>query len=405
MGHQTKSSDFAVAGAGFSGAVMARELVRHTDRRVVVFEERNHIAGNCHTRRDEQTGVMEHVYGSHIFHTSRDDVWNYVNTYGQFMPMVHRVKATTAKGVFSLPINLLTLNHFFHKQMNPRQAREWINEIRDRSIQEPKNFEEQALASVGRDIYENFFHGYTQKQWGCDPREIPASVLKRLPLRFTYDDNYYTDTYQGMPCHGYTANVQRMLDHPRIEVRLNQKLTRDACADFNHVFYTGPIDGFFDYQLGSLGYRTVDFLSHRAEGDFQGTSVMNYTDGAVPYTRIHEYKHFAPWEKHDQTLYHVEFSRTTDAHSLPFYPLCQKDDMQRLDGYRKLVMMEPNISFLGRLGTYRYLDMHRVIEEALDFSQVFCKAVRDNSNRPHFPLDFQSGGQQTRKTAPIPNGT
>lgn len=389
--------NFAVVGAGFAGAVMARELARHTDRRVIVFDERSHVAGNCHTERDERTGVLVHRYGSHIFHTEREDVWAYVNALMPFRPYVHRVMACSPRGMFSLPINLLTINQFFGKNFSPNEARAFLDTLGDKSIREPQNFEEQALRFVGRELYDNFFLGYTKKHWGCEPTEIPASVLKRLPVRFNYNDCYYDSPLQGIPEHGYTELVRRILDQPQIEVRLNEKFGADRCGEFAHVFFTGPIDAFFNFQHGRLSYRTVTFERHEAEGDFQGTSVINYTDLKVPFTRIHEYKHYMRWEKHDRTVAFSEYSHATGEQDIPYYPVRRPADKALLKQYFALAEAATGVSFLGRLATYRYLDMHNVIAESLDFARAFLPAWHAQSPAlPKFtPAVAASLDQQT----------
>lgn len=382
---------FAVVGAGFSGAVVARELAMHTGRKVIVFDERPHIAGNCHTERDAKTGVMVHKYGPHIFHTNRRDVWDYVNGFVPFRPFVNRVIAHTARGVFSLPINLLTINQFFGKNFDPARARALIESLGDKSIREPQNFEEQALKFVGRELYEAFFYGYTKKHWGCDPTEIPASVLGRLPVRFNYDDNYYDALYQGIPETGYTAIMEGILNCPDIEVRLNEKFQPGRLEEFEHVFYTGPIDAWFEYRLGRMNYRTVTFERIDAEGDYQGNAVINYTELKVPHTRIHEHKHFAPWEDHALTVAFAEFSKTTEGNDIPYYPVRKAVDKALLQRYCELAASTRGVSFLGRLATYRYLDMDKVIGEALDFARQFLASrASKNAELPKFPLGFDT---------------
>ena len=376
---------FAIAGAGFSGAVIARELALHTDRKIVVFDERDHIAGNCHTTRDDATGVMLHAYGPHIFHTDRDDVWRYVNAFVPFRPYFHRAMAHTARGVFPLPVNLLTINQFFGRKFSPAQAAAFFETIADKTITDPQNFEEQALRFVGRDLYENFFHGYTKKHWGCEPTEIPASVLKRLPVRFNYNDCYYNSVWNGIPETGYTELVRRLLDHPRIEVRLCEKFSAEQCAEFEHVFFTGPIDAFFNFREGRLNYRTVTFERIEAKGDLQGIAVVNYTELQVPHTRISEHKHFTPWEKHERTVAYREFSQATGPGDIPYYPVRRPPDKALLGKYYELAWPLNSVSFIGRLATYRYLDMDGVIAEALDFAADFLKSYTANSPlRPRF---------------------
>lgn len=376
------SLHFYVVGAGFSGAVLARALAEKLDARVTVIDERPHLGGNCHTERDPATGVMVHRYGPHIFHTSLPRVWDYVGRFGCMRPFVNRVKAVTPRGVFSLPINLHTINQFFGKTFNPAEARAFLATLGDISIAEPRNFEEQALKFLGRDLYETFFYGYTRKQWGCEPRELSAAILKRLPVRFSYDDNYYTDAWQGIPEDGYTAIVEKILAHPAITVRLGERFDPAARPACDHLFYTGPLDAFFGHCEGRLGYRTVTFERGEAEGDFQGNAVLNYGDPAVPYTRIHEHKHFTPWEEHARTVYFREYSQETGPADPPYYPKRLDADLRLLRRYRELGQRERGVSFLGRLATYRYMDMDKVIGEALDFADVFAQAFRAGQGAP-----------------------
>ena len=362
-------SHIGIAGAGFAGAVLARELVESGKFRVTVFDERSHVAGNCHTKRDEETGVMVHEFGPHIFNTSREDVWEYVNKWGKFEPFVNRVKAHTAKGVFGLPINLLTINQFFGKKMGPAEARDFVGSLADESIKEPKSFEDQAMKFLGKDFYQNFFYGYTKKQWGVEPSKLPASILKRLPVRFNYDDNYYNQKYQGIPVSGYTEIVRRILDHHEIEVRLGQRLDPERKKDFDHVFWSGPMDGYFNFNHGRLGYRTLKFEKFVESGDFQGNPVINYCEESVPYTRIAEHKHFTPWEEHEKTVCFKEYSALCGEKDTPYYPLRLNDDKDLLEKYVGMVQKEEKLTMIGRLGTYRYLDMHVVIGESLDLAK------------------------------------
>lgn len=360
----------AVVGSGFSGAVIANKLA-NAGFSVSVFESRSHIAGNCYTYRDERTNVMVHKYGPHIFHTSNLVVWNYIRQFDEFVPFVNRVKAIFNNRVYSLPINLLTINTFFDRNLSPNQAKKFIDELGDKAIDDPRTFEEQALKYVGKDLYEAFFRGYTLKQWGLEPSELPASILKRLPVRFNYDDNYYSSIYQGIPKNGYSYIVEKMLDLSNITLYLNSKFERSMTADFDYVFYSGPIDAWFDYSEGRLGYRTLDFEIDRLDGDFQGNAVINYCDKEVPWTRISEHKHFAPWEQHSKTLIYKEFSRLCGELDVPYYPIRLVNDKSSLASYVDLAKKESNVTFVGRLGTYRYLDMHVTISEALDVVERF----------------------------------
>lgn len=373
-----------IAGAGFAGAVLARELAETGKFRVTVFDERNHVAGNCHTQRDEETKVMVHQYGPHIFNTSREDVWEYVNKWGKFEPFVNRVKAHTEKGVFSLPINLLTINQFFGKKLTPAEARDFVGGLGDDSIKEPKSFEEQAMKFLGKEFYKNFFYGYTKKQWGVEPSELPASILKRLPVRFNYDDNYYNQKYQGIPVSGYTEIVKRILDHHEIEIRLGQKLDPERKRDFDHIFWSGPMDGFYNFKHGRLGYRTLKFERFVENGDYQGNPVINYCEESVPFTRVAEHKHFTPWEEHEKTVCFREYSALCGENDTPYYPLRLNNDKALLEKYVKLAETEDKVTFIGRLGTYRYLDMHVVIGESLDLAK-FCRS-KDISEWPKFSV-------------------
>ena len=360
---------YLIVGSGFSGAVIAERLSRTQDCSIVVLEERSHVGGNCYTERDEATGIMVHKYGPHIFNTDQVEVWEYINQFCEMVPFINRVKAVYEGQVYSLPINLHTINQFFKKRFNPEEAKEFIATQSDKTIGEPGNFEEQALAMIGENLYKAFFYGYTKKQWGCEPSMLPASILKRLPVRFNYDDNYYANPLQGIPRDGYTAIFEKMLSHPNIEVRLNTKFDTGFDTDsFDHVFYTGPIDAFFNYKYGRLSYRTVYFERHETHGDYQGNPVINYTGMDVPYTRVHEHKHFAPWEKHDKTVYFKEYSKETEEGDTPYYPKRLKDDMEKLEKYNEEVAKLNKFTFSGRLATYRYMDMHHVIGEALQIT-------------------------------------
>ena len=356
---------YLCVGAGFSGAVIARELAEK-GHAAHVIDERPHLAGNCHTERDAQTGIQIHKYGPHIFHTVDREVWDYINRFGEMMPYVHRVKATSRGKVYSLPINLHTINQFFGTCMSPAEARDFIDKLGDKSIADPQSFEDQALAFLGKDLYEAFFRGYTLKQWGMEPSELPASILKRLPVRFNYDDNYFDHPYQGMPKNGYTEIVKNILDHPNITVSLGTSFESLDRTAYEHIFYSGPLDRYFDYRLGRLAYRTLEFREIRAKGDFQGTAQMNQSDAEVPFTRITEHKHFTPWESHEDTVCYEEHSRFAEADDTPYYPIRMVKEKALLAEYQALAEKESRVTFVGRLGTYRYLDMDVTIREALE---------------------------------------
>ena len=373
----------AVVGAGLSGAVIGRELAQ-AGHRIDIIDARGHIAGNCHTERDRDTGVMVHVYGPHIFHTDDTEVWNYVNGFQTFMPYKNRVKTTSKGQVYSLPINLHTINQFSGNSFRPDEARDFIEKQADKTIADPQTFEEQALRFVGKDLYEAFFKGYTEKQWGCSPTDLPASILKRLPVRFNYDDNYFFHKYQGMPENGYTDMIGRILDHPNITVKLDTHFHRDQAEDFRHVFYSGPLDGYFDYAFGRLGYRTLDFERFTYEGDYQGCAVMNYGDVSVPYTRVTEHKHFSPWEEHAGSVCYREFSRACGPDDIPYYPIRLVREKEQLVDYVTRAEQEAAVTFVGRLGTYRYLDMDVTIREALDTARLYLARTTENTAMPAF---------------------
>lgn len=358
-----------LVGAGLSGAVIGRALAE-AGHQCRIIDSRDHVGGNCHTRRDDETGVMMHVYGPHIFHTDDAEVWDYVNRFAEFMPFQNRVKTTSQGAVYSLPVNLLTINQFFGQTLRPDEARDFIMQKADTSIEEPQNFEEQALRFVGRDLYEAFFKGYTEKQWGCAPTELPAAILKRLPVRFNYDDNYFFHRFQGMPKDGYTPMIEAILDHPGISVELSTPYDAAMADQVDHVFWSGPLDGYFDYRLGRLGYRTLDFERFTYDGDYQGCAVMNYGDRGVPYTRITEHKHFSPWESHEGSVCYREYSRAAGPDDIPYYPIRLVEEKSLLAQYVDLAQATPGVTFVGRLGTYRYLDMDVTIREALDTAET-----------------------------------
>ena len=362
--------NISIIGAGFSGAVIGRMLAEK-GLSVSIFDSRTHVAGNCHTERDSETNVLVHKYGPHIFHTDNERVWNYVNQFDEFLPYVNRVKAQVKGRVFTLPVNLLTINQFFNKALLPNEAQDFVSGKADKTIGEPVSFEDQALKFVGRELYEAFFKGYTQKQWGMSPTKLPASILKRLPLRFNYDDNYFNHKYQGMPKNGYTHIVQGILNHQNISVNLNTTFKPSNAQKFDHIFWSGPIDAFYEYKFGRLGYRTLDFVKETHDGDYQGCAVMNYCDEEVPYTRISEHKHFAPWESHDKTVTFKEYSRECGEDDIPYYPIRLVDEQKMLNDYLDLASKEEKVTFVGRLGTYRYLDMDVTIAEAMETAEKF----------------------------------
>lgn len=375
------SETILVVGAGFSGAVIAHELAE-AGHKVLIIDRRVHMGGNCYTERDEETGVNLHRYGPHILHTGDREVWDYLNRFAEIQPFTNRVKAVNHRGVFSFPINLHTINQFFGRAMSPAQAEGYVNKLaqwakEDYGIQgEPKNFEEAALSKVGTELYEAFLKEYTRKQWGRDPKEIPASVAARLPYRFTYDDNYYLTEYQGIPVNGYTEIFERLLSHENISISLNCPFVNDAPKYFKHTFYTGPIDEFFGWKHGRLQYRTVEFKAVRGKGDFQGNAVLNYTDADPIFTRSHEHKYFAPWEKHEKTLVMYEWSKETGESDEPYYPVRTAQDKEMLAKYQEEAQRLERVEFSGRLGLYSYFSMAQTCRQALDISHKWLQEHR-----------------------------
>ena len=379
---------FAIVGAGFSGAVVARELAE-AGHSIVVFDARDHVAGNCFTAR-HATGVMVHTYGPHIFHTQHEHVWQYINKFGEMMPYQHRVKAISKQTMYSLPVNLKTINQFFDRNFDADEAEKFIASKADNTITDPVSFEDQGLRFVGRELYEAFFAGYTSKQWGVDPKELPASILARLPVRFNDDDTYFSHPYQAIPKDGYTPIVEAILNHDEISVHLGTRFSPTESKEFgsfDHIIWTGPIDAYFGFEFGRLGYRTLDFVPEVADGDYQGHPVVNYCDTDVPYTRITEHKHFAPWESHDKTIVYREFSRLCGEADTPYYPIRLVKEKEQLLNYVQRARDAKGVTFIGRLGTYRYLDMDVTIHEALLASKTMLECIANKQPLPSFSVD------------------
>jgi UDP-galactopyranose mutase len=383
------SRSFAIVGAGFSGAVVARQLAEagHT---ATVFDTRSHVAGNCFTQRHD-SGVMVHVYGPHIFHTQHEHVWDYITRFGVMKAYRHTVSAMSGGKKYQLPMNLTLINDFFGTNFTPEEAEAFITEKADKTITNPVSFEDQALRFVGREMYEAFFKGYTKKQWGVEPTELPASILARLPLRFTADNSYFNHPFQGIPEHGYTPIVEAILDHPSITVHLSTAFDPASSNAYDHVVWTGPIDAYFGFEHGRLGYRTLDFVQEVQDGDVQGCPVLNYCDESVPYTRITEHKHFAPWEYHDKSVTYTEYSRLCGETDTPYYPIRLVEEKDQLVKYVEQARAQQGVTFLGRLGTYRYLDMDVTIHEALNAASGILEAVNANNSIPSFFTDPLSG--------------
>ncbi|GAA1841495.1 UDP-galactopyranose mutase [Microbacterium koreense] len=373
----TMDIDLLVVGSGFFGLTIA-ERAASAGRKVTVIDRRNHIGGNAYSEKEPETGIEVHRYGAHLFHTSNESVWEYVNRFTKFTNYVHRVYSTHNGQVFALPVNLHTINQFFGAAFTPDQARALVKEqAGEFDVATAQNFYEKGVALVGRPLFEAFFAHYTAKQWQTSPEQLSGDIVSRLPVRYNYDNRYFNDTYEGLPKDGYTAWLERMADHPNITVSLgtdffdeSQPLHQGAVVGQLPVVYTGPVDRYFDFTEGFLSWRTLDFEQEILPvGDFQGTPVMNYPDADVPFTRIHEFKHFHPERKDifsgDKTVIMREFSRFAERDDEPYYPVNTSADRVGLLAYRDLAKGEKDVFFGGRLGTYQYLDMHMAIGSAL----------------------------------------
>lgn len=363
--------DLIVVGAGFFGATIAERAANALGKRVLVIDRRDHIGGNAYSQTCPETGIEVHKYGAHLFHTPNEAVWNYLRGFTDFTDYKHRVFTSHEGNVYMMPINLGTICQFFGRHMSPDEARALVAEqAREMDGREPRNLEEKAISLIGRPLYEAFIRGYTAKQWQTDPRELPESIITRLPVRYTFDNRYFSDPYEGLPVDGYTAIFERMLDHAKIEVRTNVDYF-DIKGEIPRglpVVYTGPIDRFFDYRAGELKWRTIDFEPEIVQaGDFQGTPVMNYADEDVPFTRILEFRHFNPERayQNEKTIIMREYARFATRRDEPYYPINTAEDKKVYRDYRALAERETDVIFGGRLGTYRYLDMHQAIGAAL----------------------------------------
>jgi UDP-galactopyranose mutase len=375
--------DLAVVGSGFFGLTIAERCATDLGLRVLVLERRRHIGGNAYSETEPQTGIEIHRYGAHLFHTSNARVWEYAGRFTNFTGYQHRVFTIYKGRVYPMPINLATMCEYFGTVLTPGEARALVAE--QAAEIEPgraANLEQKAVSLIGRPLYEAFIRGYTSKQWQTDPADLPPEIITRLPVRYTFNNRYFSDTFEGLPVEGYTRWLERMIDHPKIEVRLETDFTdlRSGLLGSVPVVYTGPLDEYFGYAAGDLGWRTLDFdLEVLATGDFQGTPVMNYADSDVPFTRIHEFRHFHPerdWYPSDKTVIMREYSRFAERGDEPYYPINTAEDRSRLLAYRELADREPGVLFGGRLGTYKYLDMHMAISSAL--------SMFENRLRPFF---------------------
>ncbi len=387
------NADLVVVGSGLFGLTIAERCASDLGLKVLILDRRNHVGGNAYSAPEPETGIEVHKYGAHLFHTSNQRVWEYVNRFTKFTGYQHKVFTKYEGQVYTFPMNLALINQFFGRSYSPSEARALVAEqASEIDTKDAKNLEEKAISLIGRPLYEAFVRGYTAKQWQTDPKELAAEIITRLPVRYNFENRYFNDTYEGLPVDGYTAWLERMVDHPNIEVRLSTDFfdVRDEYVGKVPIVYTGPLDAYFGNSAGELSWRTVDLeVSVEDVGDFQGTPVMNYADQDVPFTRILEFRHFHPERTHyptDKTVIVHEYSRFAESGDEPYYPINTQEDREKLLRYRELAKAEPNVLFGGRLGTYKYLDMHMAIGSAL--------TMYDNKLRPHFVdgTPLESGG-------------
>lgn len=379
---ELKDYHILIVGAGFYGAVMAERIANDLHKKVLLIDKREHIGGNCFSYNDEQTGINVHKYGSHIFHTSNEKVWNYLNQFSKFNNYQHKVFTQYKDQILSMPINLTTINDFFGKSFNPEQAQIFLQEkmIPLSKIGET-NLETTAISKIGVELYEALIKGYTEKQWQTNPTELPAKIINRLPVRFDKNQLYFSDKFQGIPCDGYTPIFEKMLQSPLIDIQLGVDYfeMKKEIPNTLPIIYTGPIDKFFNYKHGKLGWRTVEFeISHYDQQFFQKNSVINYAEKSVPYTRIHEFKHYHP-EKEElyqqsKTITFKEYSIKTSQNVDPYYPINSAQDVKMYNRYKEESLLLNNTHFGGRLGQYLYLDMHQVVAQALTHYENVIKA-------------------------------
>jgi UDP-galactopyranose mutase len=359
------SKKILIIGAGFSGATFAR-MAAEAGHQVTIIDKRDHIGGNAYTYKDPETGIDVHKYGAHIFHTNDENVWNFVNKFTRFNDYKNRIKAISNGRIYTMPVNLHTINQFFNKTFTPKEAEAFIDSLRV-PCERITNFEEFVTSSIGVELYEAFYKYYSIKQWGVHPTEINISTAKRLPIRFVYDDNYFNDKYQGIPVDGYTAIFERMLDHPNIKVLLQTEYAdiKDTWRQrYNNLVFTGTIDYYFDHCYGKLPYRTIRFEEIR-DKEIQGNAVINYTDMSQEYTRIIEHKYFAPEKKFNSSIGFIEYSAAADSSNNPYYPVRNEESDSIFNKYDKLAAEEKDVLFIGRLAEFKYYDMHQVIGAAL----------------------------------------
>ena len=370
-----------IIGSGLFGSVIAERITAEYNIEVIVVDRRKHIGGNCYSEIDVETGVEYHKYGSHIFHTSDEKVWNYINRFGKFNKYQHCVYTTFKGKIFPIPINLDTINYYYGKTFSPKEAKEFIaKEIKKENILNPQNLEEKAISLIGRPLYDAFIRGYTIKQWAKDPKNLSSEIIARLPVRYNDDNRYFSDCFEGIPIEGYGKLFKKILASPKIKLFLktSYKDVKSQISRSDIVLYTGAIDEFFDYKFGALEWRTVDFEVEKLNlPNYQGISVMNYAEEKIPFTRIHEFKHYHP-EREDtgKTIIFKEYSRFASVGDEPYYPVFTEKNQKLQRKYIEFAKKEtPNVVFGGRLGLYRYLDMDDTIAEALSCYENIIKLL------------------------------
>ena len=362
--------DYLIVGAGFFGSVIAERLANDLDSKVLLIDKRSHIGGNCYSEIEPETGLEIHRYGTHIFHTSSEIVWDYMTKFTEFNSYHHQVLTTYKNKVYQMPINLETINSFYNLNLKPCEAKEFIkNEISKAGVTKPTNLEEKAISLTGRPLYEAFIKGYTIKQWNKDPKELPPDIITRLPVRYDYNEDYFVDAkWQGIPLKGYTAVFENLLDSPDIHIELNCDYFENR-NDFNireKVIYTGPIDRFYNYKYGKLEWRSISLEKEIVDvDDYQGTSVMNYADIETKFTRIHEPKHLHPERKNTIQKSVIFFETANSDDKTPYYPVGTKRNNELFHKYKDLSEKEEKVIIGGRLGDYSYYDMDKTILAAL----------------------------------------
>ena len=386
-------ADLITVGAGLFSLTIAERAATEMGLRVVVLERRDHIGGNAWSETDRASGVEIHRYGSHLFHCNSKEVWDYVNNFSAFTDYRHFVYTLHSGQIYPMPINLGTICSYFGRAFTPSQARSLVSEQAAEITGDPGNLEEKAISLIGRPLYEAFIRGYTAKQWQTDPKELPAGIITRLPVRFTFDSRYFSDRFEGLPSAGYGKMFGEMVKSTDIEVitGIDYFDIISRIPAHKPVVYTGPVDRFFDYRCGVLGWRTLRFEKEVIDlPDFQGCPVLNYADEDVPFTRVHEFRHLHPERAYgDKTVIFREYSRFAGPRDESYYPINTARDRRIYDEYRAAAAVQPNVLFGGRLGTYRYLDMHQAIGAALNMWGQIIK--------PHFAsgAPLRPGGNDT----------